>query len=88
METFIKGKVKDNKRNKIKTRNIRMCIGVFAMIFVLLIWLVLLRKNIKSIQRSIQQMKENINSVECERKGNEDKLKKEIDSNSNYKGLL
>ena len=88
METFIKGKAKDNKRNKIKTRNVRMCIGVFAMIFVLLIWLVLLRKNIKSIRRSIQQMKENINNVECERKDNEDKLKREIDSNSNYKGLL
>ena len=33
-------------------------------------------------------MKENINNVECERKDNEDKLKREIDSNSNYKGLL
>ena len=86
---FIKGKVKDNnKRNKIKKRNVRMCICVFEMIFVLLIWLVLLMKNIKSLRRSIQQMKENINNVECERKDNEDKLKREIDSNSHYKGLL
>ena len=88
METFIKGKVKDNKRNKTKTRNVRICVFVFTMIFILLMWLLLLRKNIKNIRSSIQQMNDHMNIVECERKANEDKLKMEIDGNCKWKGML
>ena len=83
MEKFITTKARDDKRNKIKTRNVRVCAVVFTIMLVLFIWLLLLRNNIKKLQYSIHQIKDNINSAESERNTNKNKLQQEINKLEN-----